>query len=136
MAFFNLRDLKNENNTKPETKIRNNQFVLKGGVMTQNTVYSFSSELKPYFRGPLVSGKYDPAIKTGQILLSSDSLKEFKVNETDKPTLYLEFSKDPSNSNKYKNLRLELSIIQEIEDIPVSEKLYQYGKIYKSAKTR
>ena len=132
MAFFNLRDLKNENNTKPETKIRNNQFVLKGGVMTQNTVYSFSSELKPYFRGPLVSGKYDPAIKTGQILLSSDSLKEFKVNETDKPTLYLEFSKDPSNSNKYKNLRLELSIIQENEDIPVSEKLYQYGKIYKN----
>ena len=29
-----------------EIKIRTNQFVLKGGIMTQNTVYSFSSELK------------------------------------------------------------------------------------------
>jgi hypothetical protein len=67
MVFFNLRDLKNENNDKSETKIRDNQFVLKGGLMTQNTVYSFSSKLKPNFMGPLVLGKYDPAIKTGQI---------------------------------------------------------------------
>ena len=132
MVFFNLRDLKNENNDKSETKIRDNQFVLKGGLMTQNTVYSFSSKLKPNFMGPLVLGKYDPAIKTGQILLPLEKLKEFKINETDKPTLYLEFSKDSSNKNKYKNLRLELSIIQENEDIPVSEKLYQYGKIYKN----
>ena len=132
MVFFNLRDLKNENNDKSETKIRDNQFVLKGGLMTQNTVYSFSSKLKPNFMGPLVLGKYDPAIKTGQILLPLEKLKEFKINETDKPTLYLEFSKDSSNKNKYKNLRMELSIIQENEDIPVSEKLYQYGKIYKN----
>ena len=132
MVFFNLRDLKNENNQNSEIKIRSNQFMLKGGIMTQNTVYLFSSQLKPNFGGPLVSGKYDPAIKTGQILLSSDKMKEFKVNETDKPTLYLEFSKDPNNKDKYKNLRLELSIIQENEDIPVTEKSYQYGKIYKN----
>lgn len=131
MVFFNLRDLIKENNINSETTISANEFTFKGGIMTQNTVYSFSSVIQPSFKGSLVKGIYDPALKTGQVFLSVDSIKEFSINETDKPTLYLELSKDNDN-NKYKNLRLELSIMQENQDIPVPEKMYQYGKIYKN----
>jgi len=123
--FFNFHDCVFENNTNQKSSLK---YDLKGSIIKQNSVYHITSDKKPQINRSPIVGLYDPAIQAGQIYFTSETLKEFKVNKTDKPTLYLEFIKR-DNLIKYNKIRLELSVIEENSDSITSEKLYQFGKI-------
>ena len=124
--FFNLHDLEFADNKLEQREIKSEELVFKGSVISQNTVYQLITDknLKPN-NEKSVSGKYDPALQIGQIYLTSENLKTNEEN----PTLYLSFEKQQSSNVAYKSIRLELTAVEKNRDIPVTEKLYQYGTI-------
>ena len=126
-VFFIFHNLKLKNKQKREIKI--NEFNIRGSVINQSDIYNFNSTKISKINNHPISGIYDASLQIGQIFFSSENLKSFGVNEKDKPTLYLEFLKNEKNNFNYDKLSLELSVIEENSEIPVTEKLYQYGKI-------
>ena len=128
-SFFSFHDLVLKNKTFANREISSFDFELKGNVIKQNSIYHISSDTKPEFKKAPIVGVYDPAIQTGQIFCTPDKLKVFNITEKEKPTLYLEFLNRKSNTINYEKIRLELSVVPENSDIPVTEKLYQFGKI-------
>ena len=128
-VFFNFHNLELKNNNLEKRVIKSNseELVFKGSIISQNIVYQLRTEknAKPDNEKSII-GKYDPALLTGQIYLTSDNLK----TNIENPTLYLSFEKQQSSNIDYKSVRLELTATVENMDIPVSEKLYQYGKIF------
>ena len=126
--FFNFHDVLSSNSSNhPNRPRRTNEFQLKASVIKQNAIYKITSTTKPELKNTTVTGKYDPALLTGQINVPASKLGGFNVKESEKPTLYIELIK--SQFLEYKNIRLELSVIQENSDIFTTEKLYQFGKI-------
>ena len=124
--FFNLHDLEFSNPILPILKTE--EFSIKGTLIEQNTAYKIKmaeEEAKPSIIP--ISGIYDPALKAGQIHFSYKDLKELSTN-LKQPTLYVNI--ENTNDMTYKRLSMEFTAFQENNDIPVTEKLYQHGKIY------
>ena len=129
-AFFMLHDIDFEN----EPNIFNsNDLVLRGSIIPQKTVYliKLSKETKPNVDKSPIVGKYDPSLKVGQIAFSKENLKSYDIAKIENPTIYLSFEKG-SSTFKIKKVRVELTAVQENSDVPVTEKLYQYGKLHDS----
>ena len=129
-TFFILHDLEPTNNNMNDIETQSSDIEFKGYVIKEKTIYlvKVNQNSKPSLDKPPIVGIYDPALQVGQLFLSLDSLKSFKIAEEDKPTIYLSLEKtNPKIS--FKKIRAEISAIQENNDIPVTEKLYQYGKI-------
>jgi hypothetical protein len=126
--FFNFHDVLSSNSSERDNRTRISQEIkLQASVIKQNAVYKITDSKKPEIKGSSVSGTYDPALQTGYINFPASKLGGFSVKENEKPTLYIEVLKE--RYKNYKNIRLELSIIQENSDIVTTEKLYQFGKI-------
>ena len=127
-AFFILHDIVYENNNN-EQELSSSDIQIKGNIIDQKTVYLLKTndEAKPEINDSPMKGIYDPAIQVGQIFFPEDNIKDSKKQFV-KPTLYLSLEK-PNSNNKIKKMRVELAAIQENCDVPVTEKLYQYGKI-------
>ena len=128
--FFNLHDIeytnKDENNKGAE------QFSIKGSLIDEKIAYKIKREeegVKPNLDDSPIVGIYDPALKAGQVYFSVNNIKTLGNSLKDKkPTLYLSIEK--TKDIKYNRFRLELTAFQENSNIPITEKLYQYGKIY------
>ena len=135
-TFFNLHDLEyidKEQGTNRE--IDSHEFSLKGSLIKQKTVYGVkrSEESKPNLDNSPIVGIYDPALKAGQIYFPKKNLPNLGVSLTDEPTIYLAFEK--IKDIKYKKIRMEFTAFQENSNIIVTEKLYQYGKIFEKGTT-
>ena len=125
-VFFNFHDLELMDNKLEKRVIKSAELSFKGSVISQNNVYQLRTDknAKPNNEKSVI-GKYDPALQTGQIYLTSEDLK----TNVDDPTLYLSFEKQQSSNIEYKSIRLELTATEKNSDSKVTEKLYQYGTI-------
>ena len=129
-TFFILHDLDSSDNNMNGKEIKSSDIEFKGYVIKEKTIYlvKVNKDSKPSSDKPAIVGIYDPALQVGQLLLSQKEIQSFNIHEEEKPTIYLSLEKKNSQIT-YKKIRAELSAIQENNDIPVTEKLYQYGKI-------
>ena len=125
-VFFTLHDLELTNSQ--ETRIiEYNEFIFKGSVIPQQDIYPLKNGEKSSLDiNNAKEGEFDPALQTGQLLLTSDLLES--IIKDNYPTLYLALEKQ-KNDVVYKKIRLELTANQKNSEIPVTEKLYQYGAI-------
>ena len=126
-AFFILHDIEYENNVQ---EFNSNDLEIKGNFIDQKTVYLLKTNegTKPSIGDSPMKGIYDPALQVGQIFFPEKNIKDSK-KKYDKSTLYLSLEKSSSSNYIVKKMRLELAAIQENCDVPVTEKLYQYGRI-------
>ena len=124
--FFNLHDL--EFTSLSEFRIMNpDDLIIRAKVVSQNTVYNIKTGKQSISNDEnAMEGKYDPALMAGHIFLSTDYLKKFK--DIKNPTLSLSLEKK-RNNNIFKRIRLELTATEKNSEIPVTEKIYQYGNI-------
>ena len=129
-VFFNLHDVDYEGTE--DSKKGSETFSIKGSLIEERIAYKMKREeegSKPNLDESPIVGIYDPALKAGQVYFSVNNLKNLVSSVKDKkPTLYLSIEK--TNNVNYKNFRLELTAFQENSNIPITEKIYQYGKIY------
>ena len=127
--FFNFHDLELSSD-KENIKYSPEDLIIRGSLVSQNTVYAMRTEGKSKIESDKkIEGKYDPALQAGCLFLSSETLKSFesKVN----PTLYLSFEKK-NNNVKFNKIRLELTAFEKKSEMPVTEKIYQYGNLKKN----
>ena len=124
-VFFMIHDL---NFGKEGSGIKQNNLELKGGIIEQKDVYNIKNDKnieKPHLN---VEGIYDPIIEVGQI--SFDKAYMNLYENLNKSTLYLSIEKTNNAEFTLDKVRIELTAFQEDKDIPVTEKLYQYGKVF------
>ena len=124
--FFNFHDLEFTPSSE-FIKMNSDDLNIYANVITQNNVYNIKTgtQSRPSNEKAIV-GKYDPALQAGFLSLISNDLKQFDI--TTNPTLYLSLEKRNENI-VYKKIRLELTAVDKKSQIPVTEKIYQYGNI-------
>ena len=120
-VFFMLHDVA----FKEGNEIKGSELLFKGGIIDQKSVYLIKSNKESKPNDLAIKGVYDPVLEVGRILFSTEDLKKHQFS---KPTMYLSLEKNKTYFS-LDNLRVELSAIQENNDYPVTEKLYQYGKV-------
>ena len=124
--FFNFHDFDISNKIE-DLKIDSKEFSFKATIISQQDIYKLKTgEILPSNIEEKIEGVYDPAIQVGQLLFTSEKLKEF-VNIPN-PNLYISLEKGKNNI-EFKSIRLELTAFQNSSEIPVTEKIYQYGKL-------
>ena len=126
-VFFMIHDL---NFQREGSGIKASNLALKGTIIEQKDVYKIkdNKELKPKADELTIEGTYDPVIEVGQISFPSAYINLSQNKE--KPTLYLSIEKTNNAEFALDKVRVELTAFQENNDIPVTEKLYQYGKLF------
>ena len=124
--FFNFHDLE-LSSPKENIKYSPEDLTIRGSIESDNTVYSIRTgdKLKPT-NDKSITGKYDPSLQAGNLFLPSDELKKFPT--VTNPSLYLSFVKKNNNIN-FNRIRLELTAFEKKSEIPVTEKIYQYGNL-------
>ena len=123
--FFNFHDLEFTYDTK-NRMMSPDDISIKANIVSQKTVYKIRNGAESTPNNDSIEGKFDPSLQAGYLFLSSDSLK--KLNNFTDPTLYLSFEKK-NNDKVFKKIRLELTAYEKNSEIPVTEKIYQYGNI-------
>ena len=123
--FFNFHDLEfyppsEKRMVSPE------DITIEANIISQKNLYNIKTGAQSKPNENELKGRFDPALQAGYLFLSSDFLKNFK--SLTNPTLYL--SIDNKNKNiKFNKIRLELTAVEKNSEVPVTEKIYQYGKI-------
>ena len=126
-TFFILHDLEYE---KDFNEIKSEDIEIRGIIIKEKTVYliKVKEESKPNIDNSPIIGSYDPALQVGQLVFTSESIQNFNIKKEEKPTIYLSFEK--KTDYKFKKIRMELTSVQENSNSTVTEKIYQYGKLY------
>ena len=122
--FFFLHDIEYG---KVKAEMNCEDINIRGTIISQDIVYlvKVNEESKPNIKNSNIRGVYDPALQLGQVFFSSQDLK----NANEKfPTIYLSLEKANQDFD-VKKMRVELAAVQENGDVPVTEKIYQYGKV-------
>lgn len=99
-------------------------------LVKENTIYAAKKdkELEPN-KDIAIIGNYDMALKTAQLFLNEDTLKDFNIKEEDNPTLYIRLEKEKNKDYKLEKFSIEAQVCG-VNDgaIPV-EKVYHYGRV-------
>jgi hypothetical protein len=95
-------------------------------IVSQNNIYNLKTGAQTRSNDEMINGRFDPALQAGYLLLSSENLKKFNGKEN--PTLYLSIDKK-NDKSEFKKIRLELTAAERNSEIPVTEKIYQYGNV-------
>ena len=77
------------------------------------------------------NGRYDPMIKTGLIFIAKEQLDNKEIKFEYKPYILIKVTKnkDYPDMKAFTRINLEASVIQDNSNIPISPKVYQYGKL-------
>ena len=126
-VFFNFHDVNFTYSTSNKI-MSSDDLSLKANIIPQRTVYNIKTgaQSRPNVENT-IEGKFDPALQAGYLYLPSDYLDNNFENITN-PTLYLSFGKK-NNDKVFNKIRLELTVAEKNSEIPVTEKIYQYGNI-------
>lgn len=103
---------------------------IRATIAKESTIYKSKQdpELGPNI-GKIVTGAYDPAIKTAQVFLNSSIINNFNIKPEDNPTLYLAIEKSEGIDPKiYTTFNVETQIIKINTGIVPVEKNYNYAR--------
>ena len=122
--FFNFHDLEFEPSAE-KRMVSPDDITIEANVITQKNIYNIRTGTQSRPKDNEFKGRFDPALQAGYLYLPSEKLQNLK---TSNPTLYLSINKKNENT-KFKKIRLELTAAEKNSEIPVTEKIYQYGNI-------
>ena len=128
-AFFYLHNYEYKDSSQLSRQISSKDLVIKGKICEEDEIYKMNEDAnKNSSIGNLtIIGTYDPAIKTGNLIIKKEEFSKEKFN---KSTLI--FVIDKGNSSiEYKKVRGEVGLSTINGDAPTIQKLYQFGKIEK-----
>ena len=111
------------------------EFVVYSTILSDNTIYKIRSDPEIDIKQEsLIEGIYDPSKRVCLISLKSTDMSKFQVSENDNPYLVIRI-KHPFdvNTDSYNRISIEGTVIQDNSLIPVTEKVYQHGKLKKGS---
>ena len=83
-----------------------------------------------------IKGIYDPAKRVCLISLKKEDMERYDIGENEIPNLVIQIDKntDSTMARKYSRISLEGTVIQDDSLIPITEKVYQHGKLKQGTK--
>ena len=125
-AFATIYTLEDDSGDKrDELVLQVFAWVLKGSSIydiKKNQILSPKTE-------DAIKGVYDPSKRVCLVSLKKEDLEKYKIEENEKPNLVIQISHITQNHNIYKQLSIEGTVIQDDSLIPITEKVYQHGKL-------
>ena len=122
--FFSFYNIETENNEEVSDKI-----TVKASVVKQVTIYNVKGNPETSIGTNMIPGIYDPGLRAGFFRLTKDNFKNFEINITDLPNLYISITDNKDGKISYNKVSLEMTVIQENSLILATEKIYQYGSL-------
>ena len=127
--FFNLHNSIYTSDEYFSRKLASKELIIKGTILNENMIYEIQKDASkiPELSKLEIEGIYDSVIQVGNMVLS----KEFIMQKfVEKPILFLAIEKNKNIEQFfYKSIRGEIGISTINGDAPVTQKLYQFGKI-------
>ena len=127
-AFVTIYTLDGNERKLPEEK----EFNVYATILSDNSIYKIRSNPEIDIKiEDTIPGIYDPSKRVCLISLKSINLEKYKIPENESPNLVIKISKN-SNTGKdeiYNHISIEGTVIQDHSLIPVTEKVYQHGKL-------
>ena len=118
-------DVRGEN--RDELKLQIYAWILKGSSIydiKKNQILSPKTD-------DAIKGIYDPSKRVCLVSLKKEDLQKYKIEANEKPNLVIQISPPFQDGIKYNQLSIEGSVIQDDSLIPITEKVYQHGKLKK-----
>ena len=110
------------------------EFNVYATILSDNSIYKIRSNPKLDIKiDESIPGIYDPSKRVCLISLKSINLKKYEIPENESPNLVIKISKNLNTKNNeiYEHISIEGTVIQDDSYIPVTEKVYQHGKLKK-----
>ena len=124
-GFFYLHDIIYDNIDSKNRIILADELVINATVMEENKIYEIKEDSSKIPNNLEIQGVYDSTLKAGSILIPKDKVKSLAL-----PTIFIAIEKGKNgNSIKYNKIRGELGFSTINGEAPVTEKLYQFGKV-------
>ena len=106
--------------------------IISAQLVKENLIYEIKKdpELKPIDKD--IQGYYDSALKTAQIFLSEDIIKNYNIKDSDNPTIYIiiDKNKDAKLTDKiYEKFSVEAQVSGVNDGVIPVEKIYHYGRV-------
>ena len=105
--------------------------LISAQLVKEITIYKAKKDpdLIPSFEKSVV-GHYDTALKTAQIYLSEDIIKNYDIKPEDNPTLYVRVEKDGEfNKDVFEKFNIEAQVSGVNDGVIPVEKIYHYGRV-------
>ena len=133
-AFFYLHNVIYSDHDKDfNRQITSGELIIKGTILEENQIYEMQKDenKKPKIDDMKLVGEYDPVMQTGHIIFPSN---DFKSGQIKNPVLFMAIVKGDSGKEiVYNSIRGEFGLFTINGDSPVTQKLYQFGKLENAA---
>ena len=100
-------------------------------LVKESTIYAGKKDKElapPFDRG--IFGHYDTALKTAQVFLNEDTIKEFGIKEEDNPTIYISVEKGIEvKTDIFDKFSIEAQVSGVNDGVIPVEKVYYYGRV-------
>ena len=106
--------------------------IIGAQLVKENVIYEAKkdSDLRPIEKE--TRGYYDSALKTAQVFLSENIIKNYNVKDTDNPTIYIRIDKDENGefSDKvFEKFSVEAQVSGVNDGVIPVEEVYHYGRV-------
>ena len=113
-----------------------NKIIIYATILSDNSIYKIRSNPEIDIKiDDLIQGIYDPSKRVCLISLKSSDMEKFQISSNESPNLVIRISKNSKieNADVYNHLSIEGTVIQDNSLIPMTEKVYQHGKLIKDS---
>ena len=143
--YFKLDDIKKDTNAfvtiytmegGEDLLLEEKEFNVYATILSDNSIYNIRKHPEIDIKiEDLIKGIYDPSKRVCLISLKSSDMEKFNIPEDESPNLVVRISKNPKvpYDNIYNHISIEGTAIQDDSLIPVTEKVYQHGKLKKGS---
>ena len=132
-AFMTIYSLESDEGEIDEEE----ELVIMAWVLKDSSIFDIKrkKDLAPKAKDG-IKGIYDPAKRVCLISLKKEDMERYDIGENDIPNLVIQIDKntDSRMARKYSRISLEGTVIQDDSLIPITEKVYQHGKLKQGTK--
>ena len=116
--------------------VEEKEFDIFGTILSESTLFNIRNNPEiDIKKDNLIKGIYDSSKRVCLLSLNSTDLEKYKVTEGENSNLVLRISKNSNEGNAdiFNHISIEGTVIQDESLIPVTEKVYQFGKLKKGS---
>ena len=124
IGFFYLHDLEYGETTPETRKIKSGEILFKATIVPETRIKDINEGTDKIPDDHYIPGVYDATLKAGSIQINKNNF-----TNVDNPVLLVAIRKDEKAQISFKRFRGEIGFNYVNSEDPVTQKLYQFGKI-------
>ena len=107
--------------------------IISAVLVKESAIYQAKKDqdLRPIDKA--IKGYYDTALKTAQVFLSENIIKNYNIKDSDNPTIYIRIDKNEKASLKFDKFSVEAQVSGVNDGVIPVEKIYHYGRVRNTA---